>query len=82
MYVTKPNHFSKRQIVYNELNLALFVFPLLRYSNLDTIWLLIRIAFYVGNIVECHDTNSLDEVNGQRLTLTKVGVVHNKTEEK
>ena len=41
-----------------------------------------RIAFYVGNIVEFHDTNSLDEVNGQRLPLTKVGVVHNKTKEK
>ena len=76
MYVTKPNHISRKQIVYNELNLASV------YSNLDTIWLLNRIAFYVGNIVECHDTNSLDEVNGQRLPLTKVGVVHNKTEEK
>ena len=59
-----------------------FVFPLQRYSNLDTICVLNRIAFYVGNIVEFHDTNSLDEVNGQRLPLTKVGVVHNKTEEK
>ena len=76
MYVTKPNHISRKQIVYNELNLASV------YSNLDTIWLLNRIAFYVGNIVEFHDTNSLDEVNGQRLPLTKVGVVHNKTEEK
>ena len=69
MYVTKPNHISRRRI-------------LPKYSNLNTICVLNRIAFYVGNIVECHDTNSLDEVNGQRLPLTKVGVVHNKTEEK
>ena len=55
---------------------------MLRYSKLDTLCMLNEVAFYVDNIVECHDIKSLDEVNGQRLPQTKVGVVHNKTEEK
>ena len=68
MHVTTPNHISRRQIVYNELNLTLVM--------------LNKIAFYIGNIVECHDMNNWDEVNGQRLLETKVGVVYNKIEEK
>ena len=40
---------------------------MLRYSKLDTLCMLNEVAFYVDNIVECHDIKSLDEVNGQRL---------------
>ena len=53
MYVTSTKHISKMLIVYNELNYTMCV--------------LHKIAFYIGNIVESHGTNKLDEVNGQRL---------------
>ena len=53
MYVTTPNHISRKPIVYNELNYTMCV--------------LNEIAFYIGNIVECHDKNKVDGVNGQRL---------------
>ena len=61
MYVTTPNHISRKPIAYNELNFSL------RYYKFDTLCMLNEIAFYVDNIVECHDIKSLDEVNGQRL---------------
>ena len=57
MYVTSTKHISKMLIVYNELNCALG----------NTMCVLHKIAFYIGNIVECHDKNKVDGVNGQRL---------------
>ena len=41
--------------------MPIYCLQAVRYYKFDTLCMLNEIAFYVDNIVECHDIKSLDE---------------------